>query len=153
MGKVLRTTRLAAILAVGLAAAACSPIYRNHGYVPTDRDLADLSVGIDTRDTVAAAVGRPSAAGLLKESGWYYVQSRWRHYGAFEPREIDRQVVAISFNDGGVITNIERFGLEEGRVVPLSRRVTDSNIAGISFLRQLFGSVGNFTADQLLGDD
>ena len=29
---------------------------------------------------------------------------------------IDREVVAISFNPGGVVTNIERFGLEDGRV-------------------------------------
>jgi len=33
----------------------------------------------------------------------------------------------------------------------LSRRVTDSNIKGVSFLRQLLGSVGNLSASSLLG--
>jgi hypothetical protein len=35
-------------------------------------------------------------------------------------------------------------------VVALSRRVTDSNIKGMSILRQLFGSLGRLRADQLL---
>ena len=36
--------------------------------------------------------------------------------------------------------------LQDGRVVPLSRRVTDDAIADTSFLRQLMGSLGNFDA-------
>ena len=59
-------------------------------------------------------------------------------------------MVAISFSEAGNVTNIERFGLERGRVVALSRRVTESNIKGIGFLRQLFGSIGRLRADQLV---
>ena len=130
--------------------AACTPIYRNHGYVPSDEELALLEVGKDSRDTVAAAIGRPSAAGLLNDVGWYYVQSRWKHYGALPPKEEDRQIVAITFSEAGVVENVERFGLEQGRVIALSRRVTDSNIKGISVLQQLFGNIGRLRADQLL---
>ena len=100
---------------------------------------------------MAEVVGRPSVAGILDVGGWYYVKSKFRAYGFRERREIDREVVAISFDGNGVVENIERFGIEDGRVVTISRRVTDSNIKGVSFLRQLFGSFGNFTADQLLG--
>lgn len=133
-----------------LVVAGCSAVYRNHGYVPSDEELALVEVGTDTRDTVAATIGRPSAAGLLNDVGWYYVQSRWKHYGALPPREEDRQIVAITFTEDGVVENVERFGLEQGRVVALSRRVTDSNIKGMSVLRQLFGSLGRLRADQLL---
>jgi outer membrane protein assembly factor BamE (lipoprotein component of BamABCDE complex) len=136
---------LALVLAAG-----CSAVYRNHGYVPADTELALIEVGVDTRETVAATVGRPSTAGLLNDLGWYYVQSRWKHSGALPPREEDRQIVAISFTETGVVENIERFGIEQGRVVALSRRVTDSNIKGMSILRQLFGSLGRLRADQLL---
>jgi hypothetical protein len=44
---------------------------------------------------------------------------------------------------------VERFGLERGNVVAFSRRVTESNVQGISFLRQLFGSLGRFNAADL----
>jgi outer membrane protein assembly factor BamE (lipoprotein component of BamABCDE complex) len=137
----------AALLFLGLSLAiACAPVYQNHGYAPVDADLALVEVGVDTRETVAEKVGRPSAAGLLNDVGWFYVQSRWKNYGARPPKEVDRQVVVISFSESGTVTNVERFGLEKGRVVPLSRRVTDSNIKGIGFLRQLLGSVGKLRA-------
>jgi outer membrane protein assembly factor BamE (lipoprotein component of BamABCDE complex) len=139
----------AAVLGLGLLAA-CSNIDRKHGYTPSDEDLNQIVVGIDTKDTVADVVGRPSASGVLAKGGWYYVSSKFREYGIRERREIDREVVAISFAEDQTVTNIERFGLEDGRVIAISRRVTDSNIQGVSFLRQLFGSVGNFTADQFL---
>ena len=112
--------------------------------------LAQITVGKDTRDTVAEIVGRPSAAGLLNDEGWYYVQSRYRHFGARRPEEIERQVVAISFTPNGTVENVERFGLEQGKVVPLSRRVTESNIKGVSLIGQLLGNIGQFRADQFI---
>jgi outer membrane protein assembly factor BamE (lipoprotein component of BamABCDE complex) len=141
-----RVLGLCAILAV----MACTPQIRNHGYVPTEEDLAAIKVGVDTRETVASAVGRPSAQALLSDTGWYYVRSTYRTIGPREPQEIDRQVVAISFTDAGVLENIERFGLEDGRVVVLSRRVTDTNIKGIGLLRQIFSNFGRFNAGDFL---
>lgn len=139
-----RGFRLAIMGLLMVVIAACSPVYRNHGYVPNDDELAQIEVGRDTRETLAPLIGRPSAAALLNDEGWYYVQSRWKHSGARPPKEIERQVVAITFDDKGVVENVERFGLEGGKVVALSRRVTTSNIKGVSFLRQLLGSLGNF---------
>jgi outer membrane protein assembly factor BamE (lipoprotein component of BamABCDE complex) len=135
------------------SASACSAVYRNHGYVPADDELALLAVGEDTRDTVEIAVGRPSAAGLLNDEGWYYVQSRYRQVGPRAPQEIERQLVAISFDETGTVTNIERFGLEDGRVVTLSRRVTETNIKGASLIRQLLQNFGRFRAGDFLRQD
>lgn len=133
-----------------IGAAACTPIYRDHGYVPTDVDLAQIKVGTDSRETVAGLIGRPSASALLNDTGWYYVQSRWKTIGAHAPQEIDRQVVAVTFTDAGIVENVERFGLENGRVIALSRRVTDSNIKGVGFLRQLMGNLGRVQAGDII---
>jgi outer membrane protein assembly factor BamE (lipoprotein component of BamABCDE complex) len=146
-----RTNCARMVLAAGLLAmAACAPIERNHGYVPAESELATVEVGRDTRETVAEKVGRPTASGLLNDEGWYYVQSRYRTFGPRQPEEIDRQVVAISFNAAGRVTNVERFGLEEGRVVTLSRRVTETNIRGVSFVRQLLSGFGRLRAEDLV---
>ena len=138
MAAILRAVALGCLLMT----MACTAIYRNHGYVPPDADLDQITVGRDTRDSVETLIGRPSAQGLLNEQGWYYVQSRFRTRGASAPKEIGREVVAISFDDGGTVTNVERFGLERGRVVPLSRRVTETNIRGRSVLTQIFSNFG-----------
>ena len=135
-----------------LVAAACTTIYRNHGYVPDDIDLTKVEVGVDTRDTVAEKIGRPSAQGLLNDEGWFYVQSRFKHMGPRAPEEIDRQVLAVTFNDAGVVDNIGRYGLTDGRVVEISRRVTDTNIKGIGFIRQLFSNFGRIQAGDIFKD-
>ena len=138
------------MLALVASVAACSPVYRNHGYVPTDEELALIEVGSDTRETVATIIGRPSASVLLNDVGWYYVRSNWKQNGAYAPQEENRQVVAITFTEEGVVENIERFGLEKGRIVPLSRRVTETNIKSQGLLRQLFGNIGGLSTDKLI---
>ena len=64
--------------------------------------------------------------------------------------ETDRQVVAVTFSGNDIVQNVERFGLEQGRVVVLTRRVTTSNTRGVGFLRQLFSNFGNFNAGDFL---
>lgn len=149
-GTVTRRSALVLALGAALLAAGCTAIYRNHGYVPTEEDLAQVAVGKSTRDDVATAIGRPSSTGVLEGSAWYYVGSRWKYYGGRAPQEIDRQVLVVSFSSKGVVENVERFGLERGQVVVLSRRVTKSNIKGIGLVRELLGSIGKVSAGNLL---
>jgi outer membrane protein assembly factor BamE (lipoprotein component of BamABCDE complex) len=133
-----------------LAVAGCSEVIHNHGYAPTDDELAAIEVGRSSRAGVADAIGRPSSTGLMQDSGWFYVKSRYRERYWRGAEEFDREVVAISFDDNDRVSNVERFGLEDGQVIALSRRVTDTNIRGVGFIRQLFRNLGNFTADQFL---
>lgn len=128
----------------------CAPVYRNHGYAPDDETLNQIVVAVDTRETVAEVIGQPSSAGVLDAGGWYYVSSRYKHYAYNAPEEIERQVVAISFNEAGVVENVERFGLSDGQVVPLSRRVTESTIKGSTFVRQLLSNFGRINPADIL---
>jgi len=125
--------------------AACSPIMRYHGYAPSDEMLADVQIGQDTRETVTAKIGRPGIGGVMQGSGWFYVQSDWRVRNWRAPEEVDRQVVAISFDDRDRVTNIERFGLADGEVITLSRRVTAAGPQP-SIMSQVFRVLGNFSA-------
>ena len=139
-----------ALAALAVMAAACTPVYRNHGYIPAEDELAQVSVGQDTKETVAQKVGRPSVEGLLNTNGWFYVQSRFKTVGPRQPQEIDRQDVAITFDAQDRVANIERFGLEQGEVVAISRRVTSTSIKQIGLIQQLLGSLGRLRADQLV---
>jgi outer membrane protein assembly factor BamE (lipoprotein component of BamABCDE complex) len=140
------------MLALVASVAACSPVYRNHGYVPTEQDLALVEVGKDTRETVGQKIGRPSTQGLLNDVGWFYVQSRYKHFGPRAPKEIERQVLAVTFTEAGVVENIARYGLEDGKVVEISRRVTEPNVKGLSFIQQILGTFGRLQAGDVLGE-
>ena len=58
-----------------------------------------------------------------------------------------------SFDEVGVVTNIETFGLERGRIVRLNRRVTTPNTQGVGFLRQAFGNLGRLNLGDLVDDN
>ncbi len=150
--KTSRRQFMALALVAPLALSACQATYRNHGYVPPEEQLAQIVVGQTGQGELEGLIGKPSAQGLLTGSGWYYVGSRWQYFGAREPREINRQVVAVSFDEAGTVTNVERFGLERGRVVVLSQRVTDSGVTSLGLIRQLLGNIGRVSAGQLLND-
>lgn len=134
--------RFGIAMAAILSTSACVATYRNHGYMPPPEQLDEIVVGVDTRDSVAETIGSPSSAGLLSDSGYYYVRSRMRNF-AYRPTEtIDREVLAITFDTNGTVANIERFGMEDGQVVALERRVTESSVVDRTFLRQILGSFG-----------
>jgi len=135
-----------------LALAGCSATYRNHGYVPLEEDLQKITVGADTRASVEETVGAPTTSGVLEDGTFYYVQSQMRHFAYQRPEVVKREVVAVSFDNAGVVRNIERFTLEDGNVVPISRRVTDSSVVDVNILRQLLSKIGRFSADSMLGD-
>ena len=145
-------TAAAAVVALALLSG-CATVEDRHGYIPEQSSLDTIVVGRDTRDTVALLIGRPGTEGVMRDEGWYYVRSDYERFLWREPVEVDREVVAVSFTERGVVSNIERFGLEDGRVVALNRRVTDSNIEGVSFLRQLFSNFGNLNAGDLLNEN
>lgn len=143
----------AAILASAiLGLTACTAQYRNHGYIPSEDDLANVIVGVDTRNSVTETIGAPSTQSFIDERGYYYVRSRVRHYGMLEPEVINREIVAISFDSAGTVQNIERYGLEDGRVVTLSRRVTDVPGGSPSFLKRILSALGGFDPASAFGN-
>ncbi|WP_425070790.1 outer membrane protein assembly factor BamE [Sagittula sp. S175] len=148
IGKVLK----AGVVVVALmSVTGCAAKIRTHGYVPPEEDLQQITPGVDTRATVEDVVGVPNASGVLNNSGYYYIESQVRHFAWQRPKVTDRQIVAITFDDAGVVDNIVTYGLEDGRVVPLTRRVTKTSDGDISFIRKLFGNIGGINLGNMLG--
>ncbi len=142
--------KYAAWAVAALAVAGCTAIYKKHGYVPSEEQLAEVVVGIDTKDSVAETIGVPTASGVLNDGGYYYVSTLMRTRGAGATKPVSRSLVAISFDSRDVVSGIERYSLEDGKVIPLERRVTSSSVEDKTFLRQLLGSLGNFNPGSLL---
>ena len=128
----------------------CVASFANHGYAPSDEELENIIVGVDSRASVEETIGRPSSTGVLRDNAWYYVSSRVKTLGMKAPEIVDRQLVAISFDKRGIVTNIERFTLKDGRVIALNRRVTETGIKGVSFIRQALGNIGRVNLEDQL---
>ncbi len=146
--KSLQWTGVALILCV-LAAAGCAPTVQVHGYIPPPEDIAKIRPGFDDIGSVEQVLGRPSSNGVLRDTAWYYVQSRVESFTYNPPRVIDRTVLAVSFDQRGVVRGIERYGLEDGKIVNLTVRTTETGGREMGVLEQLFGNILNLDAEQL----
>ncbi|GMG81678.1 outer membrane protein assembly factor BamE [Paralimibaculum aggregatum] len=142
---------IALILVAGLAA--CAPHMRTHGYVPIPEALARIEPGLDTRSSVQAKIGRPSASGAFDETGWYYVSTVVEHYTFYEPKVIDRTVIAVTFDENDVVEAVDRFGLQDGRLVDLTTRTTPTYGRQLTVIEQIVSNLGNVNAGDVFSDE
>lgn len=135
------------LAASALVVAACSPIKRTHGYTPRAEELARVQVGVDTRETVMEKLGRPSTLGTFDSSEWYYISQQTEALAFYAPEIVDRSVVTVSFDEtAGTVSDVGRYGLEDGRVVDLVTRTTPTAGAKLTLLQQIFANLGRFNA-------
>lgn len=144
----LRSTGVALVLC-GALLAACAPTTQLHGYMPPPEDVARVRAGADDMGSVEKILGRPSSAGVLRDSAWYYVQSRVENYTYHPPRVVDRTILAINFDQRGVVKDIHRYGLQDGRVIDLELRTTETGGREMGVLEQLFGNLLNLNAEAM----
>lgn len=141
----------AACLLFAAAAAGCAPTVTNHGFAPQVAELQQIEAGVDTRGSVQRRLGRPSAYSAYDSDVWYFVASRIESFAFYRPRVVDRTVVAVRFDESGLVTEVNRYGLEDGRIVDLVTNTTPTYGRELSVLQQIFGNVGKFDAGQILG--
>ncbi len=134
-----------------LLVAGCVPKVDVHGYVPIAEDVASIAVG-EAQENVLARLGEPTTRGLAGTNAWYYISSKVRRVAFFAPKEIERQIVAITFR-GERVAQIERYGLADGRVINLNTNETVTDGRKLTFFEQFLGNVGNFSAESFLGSN
>ena len=143
----LRSAGVALVFCAALGSG-CAPTVQVHGYMPREADISRIRPGSDNAATVEQVLGQPSSSGVLRESAWYYVQSTVENYTWHAPRVIDRTVLAVQFDPNGVVRGVARYGLEDGRIVNLTTRTTDTGGREMGVLEQLFGNLLNLDASQ-----
>lgn len=144
--KSLRSAGVALIFCAALAG--CAPTVQVHGYVPSQADIARVRPGVDSAATVEEILGRPSSSGVLSDSAWYYVQSTVESFTYHAPRVVDRTVLAVLFTPQGTVQSVTRYGLEDGRIIDLTTRTTETGGREMGVLEQLFGNLLNLDASQ-----
>ncbi|MBF9032021.1 outer membrane protein assembly factor BamE [Rhodobacterales bacterium HKCCE3408] len=149
-GRTVSVRRTGLALVAALALAACSATFQNHGFVPEEEELEAILPGVDTRESLELSLGQPSAAGIIREDAWFYAAYRVRNFAYQAPEVIERDIVAITFDDDGVVRNVERFGLEDGQMVQLSRRTTDSGIGEVTVLTQILRNFGRLDVGNII---
>lgn len=130
---------------VALSMTACSPTTNVRGFVLDERLVGAIRPGVDNRSSVRAVLGTPSVPGMFGEGRWYYVSRTTEQLAFFDPEVLDQQVVAISFDDAGNVTAVDRIGLDAARNIKPVGETTPTRGRELGFWEQIFGNIGRFS--------
>jgi outer membrane protein assembly factor BamE (lipoprotein component of BamABCDE complex) len=133
----------AALVAAAAATSACAPTQTYSGFLPdrNNQEIPDPQVGVDTRDSVVARFGSPSTTAVYDQTAWYYLSSVQESVAFYSPRITERRVMVVRF-DGDIVSGVEKYGLERGRIVNYSGEITPTRGRELGVLEQLLGNVG-----------
>lgn len=135
---------LAAAIALALGTGGCSARKEVRGNYLTDAQLSTIQVGTTNRQTVMRVLGPPSTEGTFDKQIWYYIGRQTEEWAFFEPEVLEQRVVAIYFNEGGVVEHVERYGQNDARAVSVVERETPTSGHKIGFFEQILGNLGVF---------
>ena len=134
--------RVATLLLLGLLAA-CTPQIDHHGYLAKPGVFDRVQKGM-SKSEVEAVLGSPSTTASVNLQGdsYYYISSVTEQRAFLNPKEVDRQVIAVRFNQSDQVASFGQYGLEDGRIIDVNTRETPSAGREFSVLRQIFGNLG-----------
>jgi outer membrane protein assembly factor BamE (lipoprotein component of BamABCDE complex) len=137
-----------ATLAVAAALGACTPRVTTHGYVPDPEALSRIQPGVHNQLEVAQFLGTPSTTASFGQPTWLYITERTEAYAFLAPEVVDQRVVAIAFNDDGVVTDVDEYVLQDGYLVDPVTRTTPTYGKQLGLLEQLLGNIGRFAGQE-----
>lgn len=138
-------------LAAALALAACSPRTANRGNAVDPLSLAEVQPGVHDRDAVERLLGSPSSVAAFDSDVWYYISKRTESIAFFTPEILEQQVVAVQFDQAGLVEEVRQFTYEDGQEVELVDRETPTRGKELTIVRQLLGTLGVLGRDPLEG--
>ena len=136
------------LAAVGLAAAAtltaCTPRIDQRGNKPDEDQVTQINPGVDDKNRVAELIGTPSTISTFNDRTWYYISKRTETTAFWDPDVVDQEVLAIQFDEGGIVQNMKVYGLEDGRQIAYVDRTTPTEGNQLTIIQQLLGNLGRF---------
>lgn len=126
------------LIVAGLVAG-CSPEINHRGYYPKPGALGQVAEGMPKAE-VEGILGSPSTTASVNFQGdsYYYITSVTQGRSFLEPREINREVIAVRFDQQEQVSSVAQYGLEDGRIINLNTRKTPVAGAEFSILKELF---------------
>lgn len=160
MVRALRTVNLRTPLALGaaLALSGCARVpaiplpeaprelfsapVTNRGHAVSAEQMAQITPGVTTRQDVQALLGTPSHTGTFSDDSWFYMSSASRTRPARTLAVFDQRVVAVDFDERGVVRNVRQIGQPDMPSVAFVARETPTPGTEQTLLQRIFGGVG-----------
>jgi outer membrane protein assembly factor BamE (lipoprotein component of BamABCDE complex) len=134
---------LAACATVGLSA--CGNNVQLRGNTPDPEDIAVIQPGVQSRQDIVDLLGSPSTVSTFQDRKWYYIGQKTEEIAFMKPEVIDRQVLVVTFDEGGLVEGTQIYGMDDAQDIEPVDRETPTEGRDLTLLQQLFGNIGQFS--------
>jgi len=125
--------------------ASCAAEVQQHGNKPDTFLLEQIKVGQTSKNQVFSMLGSPSSVTMFEEEAWLYISSKRKQVAFFNPDELEREIVAITFDSGtDKVSNVFLAKKEDGVPLVVSAKETPTSGHSVTVLEQMFGNIGRF---------
>ena len=124
---------------------ACNPRIDVRGNLIDPQDIAAAQSEQLSKNDILRRFGSPTNVATFSSERWYYVGGKTSSLAFFRPKLIDQQVVAVAFDKNGLVSKINVYRLEDGKIIDPVKRTTPTEGQELTFLQQLLGNLGKFT--------
>ena len=133
------------LLSAGILISACnSDIFISHtGNMPSDDKVAMVFKGQSKKD-VLEVLGSPSNVVSLDKDTWIYMSSAIKQVAFMAPKEVDREVLVVKFNNEGRVISIDKMNQQNGEQLQVANEQTPNQEQEQGFFRKYFGGVGQY---------
>ncbi len=90
-------------------------------------------------------LGTPATTAIFDNETWYYISSHTTQYAFFPTTELDRTIYAVSFDEQGILKDVRRLTMKDGKPIQIAGRETPSKGREYSVIEQLIGNLGRFS--------
>lgn len=126
---------------------ACAPEIEHRGYIPKQGSFDQIHNGMGKTE-VEAALGSPSTTASIKFQGdsYYYITSITEHRAFLNPKEVNRDVIAIRFDQQDKVQSFAQYTMQDGRIIDVNSNATPVLGEDLSILQEIFRGLLNSTA-------
>jgi outer membrane protein assembly factor BamE (lipoprotein component of BamABCDE complex) len=128
---------LTAVL-VACALGACNVRTDTQGNLVDPQLLKQVKPGALNKEQVQTLLGTPSSISTFDQSTWYYIGKQTQQIAFLDPNILEQRVVAIDFDNKGMVTAIHQFGEADGRDVDIVSRTTPTRGKSLGMFDQIW---------------
>jgi outer membrane protein assembly factor BamE (lipoprotein component of BamABCDE complex) len=138
-------------LSISGLVAGCTPEINHRGYYVKPGSLDQIRNGMG-KPEVESIMGSPSTTASVNFQGdsYYYITSVTQGRSFLDPKEINRQIIAIRFDKQDQVQGLAQYTLEDGKIINILDRKTPVVGQEFSFLKELFRNTSVGPSDSIL---
>lgn len=127
--------------AAALALSGCGE-QTTKGHIFDEEMIAKIKPGMDGQQ-VLQTIGTPSTVSTVGNQTWYYIsQDTVQRLKFMAPTVTNQRVLAINFTKNLKVSDVQNFGIEDGKVFDFSKNETPTGGAELSVVKQLLRATG-----------